>query len=96
MNDLKDQFKFLDVNELAAAFNQKFETSKETSKILAFLKNHGIKSGRTGQLVPTQKPWNAWLIGWSAGGRSAESRFKPARISVNIKPVGSTRIDTDG
>ncbi len=59
MNDLKDQFKFLDVNELAAAFNQKFETSKETSKILAFLKNHGIKSGRTGQLVPTQKPWNA-------------------------------------
>ena len=96
MEYLKDQYKLLDVNELTAAFNQKFGTSKETSKVRAFLKNHGIRSGRTGQFVPAQTSWNSGMVGWSAGGRSVETRFKPGRSSLNIKPVGSTRVDTDG
>ena len=96
MDYLKAQFKLLDVNELTAAFNQTFGTSKETSKIRAFLKNHGIKSGRTGQFAPAQKSWNAGLTGLNIGGRSVETRFKPGRISLNIKPVGATRVDTDG
>ena len=96
MEYLKDQYKLLDVNELTAAFNQKFGTSKETSKVRAFLKNHGIRSGRTGQFGPAQTSWNSGMVGWSAGGRSVETRFKPGRSSLNIKPVGSTRVDTDG
>lgn len=93
---LTENYKVMEVTELTAAFNEKFDATKEPSKIRAFLKNHGIKSGRTGQFVPAQKSWNSGMVGWCAGGRSIDTRFTVGRSSFNIKPVGSTRVDTDG
>lgn len=93
---LTENYKVMEVSELTVAFNQKFSATKEPSKVRAFLKNHGIKSGRTGQFVPEQKSWNSGMVGWCAGGRSIDTRFRAGRSSLNIKPVGATRVDTDG
>ena len=43
-----------------------------------------------------QTPWNAGLKGFDAGGRSAETRFKPGSKPHTTMPVGSYRINTDG
>jgi hypothetical protein len=48
---------------------------------------------------PQQKPWNTGRKGYMAGGRSAETRFKPGRLpheSRNYLPIGSLRINRDG
>ena len=43
-----------------------------------------------------QQPWNAGMHGWQAGGRSAETRFKPGTINGSaaerLKPVGFERV----
>ncbi|MCJ0972726.1 HNH endonuclease [Pseudomonas sp. PS1] len=44
-------------------------------------------------------PWNAGLKGWNAGGRAAETQFKPGRRpeeSRNYRPIGSLRLSKDG
>ena len=47
-----------------------------------------------------QQPWNAGMNGWQAGGRSAETRFKPGTINGSaaerLKPVGFERVTDDG
>jgi hypothetical protein len=44
--------------------------------------------------------WNAGMHGWQAGGRSAETRFKPGSINGSaaerLKPVGFERVTDDG
>lgn len=45
-------------------------------------------------------PWNKGLKGWTAGGRSAETRFKPGNYSKRwdreIYTIGALRINSDG
>ncbi|WP_018935688.1 MULTISPECIES: HNH endonuclease signature motif containing protein [unclassified Thioalkalivibrio] len=51
-----------------------------------------------GQFRPGQTSWNKGKR-HKAGGRSAETRFKPGRApseSPNYKPIGSTRVTRDG
>lgn len=45
---------------------------------------------------PGQQVWNKGLKGWQAGGRSAETRFKPRapHDAFNYKPVGSVRLSS--
>jgi hypothetical protein len=53
--------------------------------------------GREHQFRPGQKPWNKGTH-YVAGGRSAETRFKPGRPaqeSPNYQPIGSLRISAD-
>lgn len=45
---------------------------------------------------PGHRPWNAGLKGWNAGGRSAETRFRPGNVPPNWMPVGSYRVSTEG
>jgi hypothetical protein len=54
--------------------------------------------GRDWQFQPGQTPWNKGSH-YVAGGRSAETRFKPGRPAHearNYKPIGSLRITRDG
>lgn len=41
-------------------------------------------------------PANKGVKGWNAGGRSAETRFKPGQRPHTWKPVGSYRTNSDG
>lgn len=89
---IRDQYKLVSLPALTQLFNEKFNSEKTINQLRAFTKNHSIKSGRTGCFEKAATPWNAGMKGWTAGGRSAETRFKPGRKSENLKPVGSTRI----
>lgn len=40
--------------------------------------------------------WNKGLQGWTAGGRSVETRFKPGHKPKNWLPIGSTRLTKQG
>ena len=59
----------------------------------------GVRGGRT-RFKAGLIPWNKGLKGWTAGGRSAETRFKKGNISARwdqeIYAVGALRINTDG
>lgn len=89
---IKKQYQKLSIDELTIAFNSKFGTEKTVKQIRAFTRNHSIKSGRTGRFEKGAESWNAGKKGWTAGGRSAETRFKKGHQSNDLKPVGSTRI----
>ncbi|MCU9611826.1 hypothetical protein OEK97_28380, partial [Escherichia coli] len=41
---------------------------------------------------PGHQTWNAGMKGFKAGGRSAETRFKPGSKPVTTLPLGSHRI----
>lgn len=84
------------IKDLTALFNAEFNETKTVNQLRAFVKNHGIKSGRTGHFPAGVAPWNSGMKGWSAGGRSEVTRFKAGHIPVNHRPVGSERINVDG
>lgn len=58
---LRAGYKQMPVKELTSAFNAAFETRKFPCQIRSTLKNHGIKSGRTGRFYK----------GWRTYGQSA-------------------------
>lgn len=49
-----------------------------------------------GCFTPGQRSWNAGKKGWHAGGRSAETRFKPGSKPPTWKPIGHERVTDDG
>ncbi len=51
--------------------------------------------GQSGRFRKGQKVWNKG-IRFTAGGRSAETRFKPGSLPFNHMPVGSERLSNDG
>ena len=52
------------------------------------------------QFKAGQKSWNSGKKGWTAGGRSAETRFQKGQMlgaaQHNYRPIGSLRISKDG
>lgn len=82
--------------DLVPRFNAAFNEHKSESQIRAFIKNHGILSGRTGHFSKGDQPWNAGLKGWTAGGNAAATRFKPGNTPPNWRPVGSERVNVEG
>lgn len=57
------------------------------------------KTDNVGRFGPGNPPWNKGTH-WVAGGRSAETRFKPGQLSgrarVLLKPIGAERLSKDG
>lgn len=59
----------------------------------------GNVRGTSTRFKPGQHPWNKGAKGWTAGGRSGETRFRkgrPAHLARNYRPIGSLRINADG
>lgn len=50
---------------------------------------------RAAQFAKGHKTWNAGMA-YDAGGRSAETRFRPGNVPQTWVPVGSRRLDKDG
>lgn len=95
---LRDGYTRLKVAELTVLFNRHFDANFTLNQVRAYLKNHGCKSGRTGNFVKGHTPHNTGQKGWDAGGRSAETRFKGGRRpqdSANYVPIGSTKLSKD-
>lgn len=71
-----------------------FSASDKSGRILK-----GGTLGQKTQFAPGQKPWNTG-IHYTAGGRSAETRFKKGQMSGaaqhNYVPIGTLRISKDG
>ncbi|QJR82700.1 HNH endonuclease [Alteromonas pelagimontana] len=80
----------MSVKELTPLFNSKFDLSESVNQVKAFLKNHGITSGRTGHFKKGQESWNKGMKGLQIGGE--ETRFKKGSTPPNRKPIGSERI----
>lgn len=57
------------------------------------------KTDNVGRFGPGNPPWNKGTH-WVAGGRSAETRFKPGELSGRaralLKPIGAERLSKDG
>ena len=60
----------------------------------------GDNVGAEYRFRPGMASWNKGKKGWQAGGRSAETRFKPGTINGSaaerLKPVGFERVTDDG
>lgn len=84
----------LTLKELVPQFNAAFGLSETIEQVRAYLKNHGIVSGRTGRFDKGDKPWNTGMKGLQVGGRSVETQFKKGSIPANVKPIGHERICT--
>jgi len=77
--------------DLTRALNCQFDTTYRVSQVVAFVKNHGIQSGRSGRFEDGQQPWNAGSRGQGLTGPNSTS-FKKGQAPKNRKPLGSERI----
>lgn len=80
--------------EITEAFKNKFPPGVEKRKIVACLKNHKIKTGRTGYFQKGMIPANKGTHPKSVG-RMAETQFKKGNIPKNHKKVGTVSIRTN-
>ena len=90
---LKENYPSMSRREIAESFNREFNLSRSYNSVIACLKNHKIKSGRTGSFKKGQTAWNLGLKGYM--GRNITS-FKKGRVPHNQRPLWSERIDSDG
>ena len=84
------------ISHVTKALNERFGLSIKESQIRTFTRNHGIRSGRTGQFEKGLEPWNTGMKGWQAGGRSVETQFKKGYASFNQVEIGTEVVDTYG
>ena len=55
-----------------------------------------VNNSNGSRFEPGNKPHNAGVKGWSAGGNCKKTQFKPGSRPHNYLPVGSERISKDG
>jgi hypothetical protein len=92
---LQKHYLMLNLEQLTDAFNANFKTfNADVNSIRACLRNHKIKSGRTGHFEPGQESWNKGKKGLNTGGE--KGWFKKGAVPINYKPVGSERVNADG
>lgn len=92
---LRQGYKDKSLTELAIAFNQHFDLDKPERSIRSALRNHRIRSGRTGHFEKGHSTWNAGTQ-WQAGGRSLKTQFKPGHKPQNWVPIGTEVVSKDG
>lgn len=84
---------------LAEYFGRDYRSIKNKAVKLGLSKSPEYMASKPGCFREGQQTWNKGLKGWKAGGRSAETRFKPGRKpeeSRNYLPIGSLRLAKDG
>jgi len=92
---LKAGYLELSLEELTLAFNARFGMQKPERAIRSALRNHRFRSGRTGQFEKGHGSWNTGTH-YTAGGRSAETRFKKGQKPLTWVPIGTEVFTKDG
>ncbi len=90
---LRINFIRLSVRDLTVAFNMKFKTEINEGQIRSTLRNHSIKSGRTGQFEKGRITWNKGIKGYMGANVTS---FKKGNIPRNITRIGTERLSKDG
>ncbi|WP_018692499.1 HNH endonuclease signature motif containing protein [Algicola sagamiensis] len=90
---LQKEYRKLCVDELTIKFNAQFGLDKTDAQIRSTLKNHKIRSGRTGRFMTGHQPWVAGKKGLL---KANSGTFQKGNIPKNKKPVGSERVSVDG
>ncbi len=88
---VRREYKNYSLAELADQLNACFGTSFTEGQMKSYVKNHSIKSGRSGLFAKGHKPWNDGTKGQGLTGPNSGS-FKKGAAPSNRKPIGSERI----
>jgi hypothetical protein len=80
--------------DITERFNKEFSLNLAVEQITAYLKNHKIRTGRTGRFEKGHVPANKGMKGIFFGGK--ETRFKKGNIPNNYLPVGTERVTSTG
>ena len=86
---IKDNCPNLSRKDLTAQFNQTFSQDKKVTQLVAFIKNHNIKSGRTGYF---KKGVPSWSKGTKGILKANSGSFQKGGLPHNHLPVGSERV----
>lgn len=90
---LRVGYQSLSLADLTNSFNVSFDNEKTALQIRGFLRNHKIRSGRTGYFKQGQKSWNTGTKGLM---KPNSGSFQKGERPVNWRPVGSERVNVDG
>ncbi|MCW8829976.1 MAG: HNH endonuclease [Gammaproteobacteria bacterium] len=88
---IQEQYKQHDINELTAIINEKFGMERTVAQMRAFMKNHKITCGRTGQFEKGNIPWTAGTAGTGVC-KPNSGCFKKGDVPANRNELGAERI----
>lgn len=81
--------------EIQKAFTEKFGWEISLGQVKAYMGNHHLNTGMTGQFQKGQEPPNKGKKGTCAAG-CEKSWFQKGHMPANYRPIGSERINVDG
>ncbi|PHS20205.1 MAG: HNH endonuclease [Kangiella sp.] len=90
---IRSNYTQLTLAELTAALNERFNLCICESQLKSFVKNHKIKSGRTGCFEKGSTSWNTGTKGIC---KANSGSFQKGDIPSNLKPFGHERKDRGG
>lgn len=88
-----EKYPELSRKEMLAALNKRFGLSLRLSQLVSFVKNHKIRSGRTGQYGKGNRPHNTGTRGVM---KANSGSFKKGSRPTNYQPIGFERLTKDG
>ncbi|MFW5908032.1 MAG: HNH endonuclease signature motif containing protein [Desulfosalsimonas sp.] len=92
-NFLRENYPHHDRRELLKNLNERFSLNIQPNQLKAFLSNHKIHSGRSGQFNKGATPWNKGKYGYMGANRTS---FKPGQEPPTAKPLWHERTGKDG
>jgi hypothetical protein len=90
---LREKYKKYSLPVLAWALNETFCLALSESQVRGALRNHHIKSGRTGQFRKEDAPWNLGKKGYMGANKTS---FKTGNLPHNHQPLWTERVDKNG
>lgn len=91
---LRKGYREMSLADLTEAFNREFGTDRSETSVRGALRNHKIRSGRTGQFYTGQPRVPG--SGCKVPNRTSFKKGRPAHESANYVPIGTTRVTGDG
>ena len=86
---VREQYKNLPRRKCLEALNKEFKLEIKLSQLVAFIKNHGICSGRSGRYENGNVPFNAGTKGFM---KANSGSFQKGSRPTNYKPIGHERV----
>lgn len=90
---IREHYRHHSQKDLLALVNDRFGINLEAKQLRAFVRNHGILSGRTGHFPKGAEPWNKGKTGYMGPNRTS---FKKGNRPHNTRYLGHERISKDG